>query len=237
MGSNPVDDLGITHEGLSVDPMGSRRFTGAQILGEITMFKYKALFCGATNMDILVLRKAFGSRPFTATEAGWALGLQRPSGTLSRLKSGGLIEAVARGKYRVAEGTLKGAIEETLRATRLQTVLDGPAAVALDGPDAVAVWTEGRYVGGRVPGRDVVHLVCATKDRELLLGALDELEIRWSEGDDWPKGRGLGARLRFEDRLVRVRRGGLPVVSRAEVLRLIRADPATFEGASELVIR
>lgn len=188
-------------------------------------------------MDIFIIRRTFGTRPFTASEAAWALGLRRPSGTLSRLKSAGLLEKAGRGKYRVAPTELADAVAATAREEKIREVLAGPVPVALDGRDAVALWTGGRYHVGFAPGRHVVYLACAQGDREALAEELSTLGVPWVEGEDSARGRGLLVRVRFLKRLDREKRSGVQVVSRREVLRLIGSDPAAYEGAKEWVER
>jgi len=187
-------------------------------------------------MDIDILRRAFWDRTFSAPEAAGVLGLRRISGTLSRLKTHGLIEAAGRGRYRVSPPTEREVLRRRLHEERIRALLEGPVPVALDGPDAVLLWTEGGYRPPSFPGADVVHLVCARKNRELLAEEMAALGIPWAVRGEWPVGRGLVAIVRFDESLSRTRRDGSWVVRRREVLRIIRDEPIAYEGAEEWVL-
>lgn len=188
-------------------------------------------------MNVDTLRRAFGEREFTASEAAWALGLKRPGGTLSRLKTRGFLLAVGPGRYRLAPVSAPDELKARLATMRIHEILEGPVPIALDGPDAVAVWSAGRYRPPSHPGSQAVHLVCAVRDLPAASEALAALQIPWAPAGEWPPGKALKAIVRTVPRLHRVRRGGFPVVSRKEVLRVIRADPAAYEGAEEWLIR
>lgn len=188
-------------------------------------------------MNIDTLREAFGERAFTTSEAAWALGLKSATGTLSRLKTRGLLVSEGVGRFRLAPATFAPVLAARLAEERLRRLLAGPVPLALDGPDAVALWTDGRYHPAVMPGAAVVHVACAPKDAGAAALVLEMLGIPWSASGEWPRGRGLKAVLRSAPRLRRVRRGGFPVISRHEVVRLIRSNKAAYEGAEEWLVR
>jgi hypothetical protein len=187
-------------------------------------------------MNIDILRRSFGDREFSTAEAAWALGLRRVGGTLSRLKTSGLLVKAGPGRYRLAPPSHPDSLRARAADERLRVLLEGPVPLALDGPDAVALWTGGRYRPPTPPGPRVVYLVCAERDAGAAAAALESLEIPWAPAGHWPSGRALKAVLRAVPRLATARRGGTPVITRREVLRIIRADPGAYEGAEEWML-
>jgi hypothetical protein len=187
-------------------------------------------------MNIDILREAFGDREFTTAEAAWALGLKRAGGTLSRLKTQGLLLPAGPGRFRVAPPSSLPLLRARAAEERLRQLFAGPVPLALDGPDAVALWTEGRYRPPMAPGATVVHLACAPGNLEGAASVLDSLGVPWTSGGEWPKGRGLRAIVRTVPKLRPARRSGWPVISRKDVVRLIASDPAAYEGAKEWVV-
>jgi hypothetical protein len=188
-------------------------------------------------MNVDIIRRAFGNREFTVSEAAWALGLTRAGGTLSRLKTRGFVVQAGPGRYRLAPPASPEALKARLASERIRELFEGPVPLALDGPDAVAIWTAGRYHPPRHPGPPLVHLACAARDLPAASAALATLGIPWAPPGEWPPGRSLKAIVRTLPTLRPVFRGGQPVVPRREVLRLIKADPAAYEGAEEWVTR
>ena len=88
---------------------------------------------------------AFGSRPFSLTEFSSKIATRRAGRILSELKVRGLVERLARGRYRVLppdeRPDLRGV--EWKRVHRL--LLDSRLPMAWTDADAVRVWTGGRY--------------------------------------------------------------------------------------------
>lgn len=185
-------------------------------------------------MRIDAIRSAFGNRPFTASEALVALGPGAKM-ALSRLLLAGRLERVRRGVYRVAAPETKDRIDAARADLRRMDALRAPFRIALDGPDAVSAWTGGRYtVKSAPPGEETMWLAVATPDLE---GCAAWLEARgWKVGSEWPQGRGPKAIVRAMARLKPKRLDGVPVIPRAEVLRLIKSQPSAYEGAQEWLL-
>lgn len=184
-------------------------------------------------MNIDILRAAFDARAFTAREAGLVLA-SNPRRTLSHLLLEGYVERVRRGVYRIAPEA-RARILRTRADMKRDAVLGGPFRIALDGPDAVRAWTGGRY--NIVPaGGEAFWLVVEEADADAFEVWLKKRGIPFASPESWPATRGLGVVLRRAHGL-RVRIvDGLPVVSRADVERLIASEPIAYEGAREWLI-
>lgn len=187
------------------------------------------------NID--TIRRAFDSRDFTPGEAAWILNVKSATSALARLKEAGLIERVGRGRYRLAppEGAMR--ILDRYRREVVRRILELPVALALDGPDAVSVWTGGRYTVGKIPGNDVLYLAVDRRYRARFSRLLREMRVPWGTAERWPRGKGILVIVRFVDRLRRAIREDVPVLTKDEVLRIIRADPSAYEGAQDWVVR
>ncbi len=187
-------------------------------------------------MNIDILRKEFGSRPFKASEARVALGTGAKM-ALSRLVMAGRLERVGRGVYRVAEPAVKERIDASRFGLLRREALRAPFQIALDGPDAVAAWTGGRYtVAPAAPGERVLWLAVAKPDSKAFR---EWLATRgWTVGTaaDWPMGRGPKVILRRLPRVSPTKLDGLPVISRAAVLRLIKSEPVAYQDAEEWLL-
>lgn len=187
-------------------------------------------------MKIDSLRAAFGSRTFTASEAVVALGPGAKM-ALSRLLLAGRLERIRRGVYRLAEPERKTRIDAARATLRRTEALGAPFRIALDGPDSVRLWTGGRYtVSPGRPDEEILWLAVAPADLADLTAWL--ISHGWKVGSEssWPEGRGPKVILRPVPRLKPQRLDGVPVLPRAEVLRLMKDQPAAYEGAEEWLL-
>lgn len=184
-------------------------------------------------MIIDIIRDAFDGRSFSAREAALVLASD-PRRTLSRLVLEGYLERVRRGVYRLAPEA-RTRILRTREDMKRERVLKAPFRVALDGPDAVRAWTGGRY-NITPAGGDAMWLAVEAADVDAFQAWLRERGILVAHPGSWPATRRLkvvlrratGLRIRVVD--------GLPVVSRADVERLIASEPIAYEGAQEWLL-
>lgn len=71
-------------------------------------------------MKAEVLRRAFGTEPFTASEAADVWGIRNPASTLNRLKESGVIMRVARGVYKITPDDVVTGITQRLERNRIE---------------------------------------------------------------------------------------------------------------------
>ncbi len=187
-------------------------------------------------MKIDIIRRAFSNRPFRASEARVALGPGAKM-TLSRLVLAGRLERVKRGVYRIAEPETKARIDAARFDLLRRAALRAPFRIALDGGDAVAAWTGGRYtVAPGASGEDILWLAVAAPDAAALSEWLAKRGWLVGTPSDWPQGRRPKVILRRLARLAPQSLGGLPVIPRRAVVRLIRSEPAAYEGAEDWLL-
>lgn len=173
----------------------------------------------------------YGGSEFTVPDFATRVGNPRAAKLLSDLKRRGHLARVGRGRYRrLAPGERPDLRRYEWRRAR-NALLEGPTPKAWAGASAVEVWTGGRY---RVSPSVFLRVFTLAVPRSDLL--------RWRR---YLRSRGLSAsgrkRIGIRVELIPVPelkvtfREGEPVISRNAVLELIRAHPAIFANASELV--
>lgn len=174
---------------------------------------------------------AFGRRPFTLAEFRSRIGTERAAKLLHELKSRGLAERTGRGTYRLLAPDERPDNRSAEWRSVRETLTHAPLHMAWAGPSAVEAWTEGRYRVAGSPFLREFHIAipkAETKAWNVFLAA-HKIPIK-------PRRR-IGVRVIVEprNRLVATRVDGEPVVARDEVVKLIRASPATYAGAEELL--
>ncbi len=174
---------------------------------------------------------AFGRRPFTTAEFRRRIGSNRPAKLLHELKARGLVERVARGKYRLLGPDERPDNRADAWNRIRNTLVHAPLKMAWTGPSAVEAWTHGRY-----------RVATSPFAREFFLA------VRKAELSEWtaflayhslptnPR-RPIGPRITLEPReKLRIAHvDGDPVIPREEVLKLIRESPALYADAEELL--
>ena len=173
----------------------------------------------------------YGTSEFTVQDFSIRVANPRASKLLSDLKARGHVARVGRGRYR----RLSPAERPDLRRFEWERVreilLKGPGKKAWAGTSAVEVWTDGKYrispsVFVRIYTMAVPRTSMASWDRYLHSKGLS----RRSKRRIGPRIELLpveNVRVTFHD--------GEPVIPRSDVLELIRAHPAIFANAEELV--
>lgn len=173
----------------------------------------------------------YGISEFTVRDFASRVANPRAGKVLSELKARGHIARVGRGRYRRLGPTERPDLRRFEWRRIRETLLRGPGTKAWAGANAVEVWTGGRYrTSPSVFVRVYTLAVPATS-----------LE-RW---DRYLRAKGLSrrSRRRIGPRIelvpleeVKVAfHAGEPVIPRSDVLELIRAHPAIFANAAELV--
>jgi hypothetical protein len=173
----------------------------------------------------------YGTSEFTVRDFSARVANPRAAKLLSDLKARGCVARVGRGRYRRLTPSERPDLRE-IEWRRIKAILlDGPGTKAWAGESAVELWTDGRYrtspsVFVRVYTLAVPRTSIRLWDRYLRTKGL----TRHSR-------RRIGPRIELlpvEDLRVTFH-AGEPVISRSEVLRLIRSHPAIFANAEELV--
>ena len=173
----------------------------------------------------------YGEAEFTVRDFSLRVSNPRVAKLLSDLKRRGYVARTGRGRYRRL-GPGERPDLRTLEWNRVREVLlRGPEPKAWAGETAVERWTDGRYRTSPSVFTRVFHLA-------VLRRSLKEWRRYLRSHGLSPNGRKrIGARvvlLPCEDLDVRILNGE-PVIPRDEVLRLIRAHPATFANADSYV--
>lgn len=183
---------------------------------------------GLTYLDVTSL--AFGESEFTADDFARRTGHPAPAKALSEMKRRGLVERVARGRYRVLAPNERPDLR-AIEWRRVRDVVAGaPIEKAWTGPTAVETWTEGRYRISPSPFTREFHVAVPKPKLEDLKDYLKAHGVA-VEGR-----KHIGARVVLVpvERLERIELvDGEPVISRAETVKLIREHPGLYEGAME----
>lgn len=198
---------------------------------------YKYIFRLIRNIVTLTYGDAasllFGAAPFTTAEFRRRTGNPRAAKVLSDMKRRGLVARVARGRYRLLapDERLDHRADEWRRAR--DTILTAGLRFAWTGSTAVEVWTAGGYVVSPSSLVREFHLLVPRRSLAAWEGYLAAHGVATK-----PRKRiGSRARLHAVPALPAVSVvGGEPVISRSEVLRLIRDHPAIYGGAEEWVL-
>lgn len=182
-----------------------------------------------TYFDVAAL--LFGEAEFSASEFARRSANPRAAKVLSELKRRGLVARVGRGRYRCLRPGERPDRRADEWARVRGIILDAPLAKAWTGPTAVEVWTEGRYsVGPSVFIREF-HL-------RVPEGLLGEWRAYLAEhGVPTHPRKRIGPRVVLEPvkRLDGTTFHDEPVIPRSEVVRMIRAKPATYANAEGLL--
>ncbi len=173
----------------------------------------------------------YGASEFTVRDFATRVANPRASKLLSDLKARGYVARVGRGRYRRLSPAERPDFRRFEWRRVREILLKGPSPKAWAGASAVEVWTDGRY---RTSPSVFVRRYTLAVPRTSLAS--------W---DDYLHSRGLSrsSRKRIGPRIellpvehVKVTfHSGEPVIPRFEVLELIRAHPAIFANAEELV--
>ena len=175
---------------------------------------------------------AFGDSEFTTAEFNRRLGVKGGAKVLSELKRRGVVSRTGRGCYRFLSPTERPDLRlmewERVRAV----ILNGPEPKAWTGSTAVEVWTRGGYSVSPSAFARVFSLAIPERSVSIWKTYLAKNGL-----SDKPRKR-IGARVNLVPvvRLKSTKVGGESVVSRSEVISIIRASPSVFAGAEELLI-
>jgi len=203
----------------------------ASITDGVVIYKFRRY----RNMALTyndVVGSLFGEKTFNSRDLARMTGSTRAAKVLSELKHRGLVERVARGTYRcLSPGSrpdLRGSEWTRVRTT----VLAGPGPKAWAGETAVEHWTGGRY-----------RLAPSLYSRVYNLAIPSGREAEWkaylsSRGVSTTNRKRVGARVELipKSRLKSVLLDGEPVIPRREVVAMIRAHPALYGDALELLL-
>jgi hypothetical protein len=173
----------------------------------------------------------YGTSEFTLRDFSTRVGNPRSAKLLADLKRRGYVVRVGRGRYRRLGPSERPDLRRFEWKRVRDLLLDGPDPKAWAGASAVEVWTGGRY---RVSPSVFVRIFTLAVPR----GSLD----RWHR---YLRSNGLvaGGKKRIGTRIELLPMSDLkvtylegePVISRSAVVNLIRAHPAIFANASELL--
>lgn len=174
----------------------------------------------------------FGERPFTSGEFGRRVGTPRAAKILSELKHRGVVCRIGHGTYRFL-GPAERPDRRTYEWARTRrVVLDGKGPMAWTGSTAVELWTDHRYTVSPTVYSRVFELSVPSSSVSAWTSYLR------SRGVAVESKKRVGARVE----LVPVRRvravmvHGEPVIPRRDVVALIRAHPAIYADAEDLLL-
>lgn len=176
---------------------------------------------------------AFGSRTFSVAEFGNRLNCLRPHRRLSELKTRGLVERVARGRYRLLSPDERPDLRGVEAARVHRLLLASGLPMAWSGSTAVHLWTGGRY---------------AVSPSVFLREFIAEIPVhdlgRWTRflrarriNSDPRRRLGVRVELRPVKRLRFVNHRGEPVIPRRAAIDMVRSHPGVYAGAEELIER
>lgn len=173
----------------------------------------------------------YGTAEFAVRDFATRVGNRRAAKLLSDLKRRGYVARVGRGRYRRLEAGERPDLRTYEWRRVREIVLRGPDPKAWAGESAVEAWTGGRYR----TSPSVFTRVYTLAIPKLSLGRWNRY-LRSHGLSSNPKKR-IGARVELlpveEMRVTFL--GGEPVLPRDAVIRLIRAHPAIFGRAEDLI--
>lgn len=173
----------------------------------------------------------FGRREFTTGEFARRIGTPRAAKVLNELKTRGLAQRTGRGRYRLLGPEERPDMRRDEWRRVREAIRTAPYPKAWTGPSAVEAWTGGRYKVGPSPFLRELHVAIREEDRDAW-----DLYLRTYS---LPVGRKhIGPRIIFDETLNKIpveNLDGEPVLSREATLKLIRANPALYESAEELL--
>jgi predicted transcriptional regulator of viral defense system len=173
----------------------------------------------------------YGTSEFTVRDFAIRVANPRAGKLLSDLKARGYVARVGRGRYRrLGPGERPDLRRFEWRRVR-EVLLNGPGVKAWAGSSAVELWTDGRY---RTSPSVFVRLFTLAVPRASL-GDWDRY-LR-AKGLSRKSKRRIGPRIELlpVENVKVTFHDGEPVIPRSAVLELIRAHPAIFANAEELV--
>jgi len=179
-----------------------------------------------------VVSSLYGASTFSTSDFARRTGNPRAAKVLSELKHRGLVERVARGTYRCLSPADRLDLRASEWARVRGVVLAGPDPKAWAGETAVEHWTGGRY-----------KLAPSLYSRVFSLAIPASREEAWrhylvTRGVSITPRKRVGARVELIPRrgLRPILLNGEPVIPRTEVADMIRAHPALYGGAKELLL-
>jgi hypothetical protein len=179
-----------------------------------------------------VVSSLFGENTFSSRDFARRTGNTRAAKILSELKHRGLVERVARGNYRCLSPGNRPDLRAAEWSRVRNVVLSGPEPKAWAGETAVEHWTGGRY-----------KLAPSLYSRIYNLAITSSTEASWREylsshGVSTTSRKRVGARVELIPRgkLRPVLVNGEPVIPRHEVEAMIRAHPALYGDAEDLLL-
>ncbi len=182
-----------------------------------------------TYSDVIISR--FGENEFTAKELAILTGNSRSAKLLSELKMRGIVERVDRGKYRVLPLSERPDTR-IMEWDRVRNIIThAPWKKAWTGSTAVEVWTNGRYKISPNPYLRVFHIIILKSELDEWRKYLRRSGISYSG----KKRVGCYVDLKCSSKVNSTIITGEPVITKNEVLKLIRNHPGIYAGACELI--
>jgi hypothetical protein len=174
---------------------------------------------------------------FTVPQLSRALMVPDAGAVVRYARLCGAIERIGRGRYRsrldpeLAQRWKEAADHAREAALSLPDAFPG----ALDGASAVFVWTRGGYVAGWTDWRMVIEVRVPVRWEDEAVRQLRAADIGVCRAYPSANELGVFARLMTSKSVRRTIVGGVPVITKGAVLKLIRANPGAFAGAAELI--
>lgn len=198
------------------------------------LLKYKFRYFVTMALTYLdAIDQLYGRGEFTARDLRVRLANPRAAKLLSELKRRGHVARVGRGRFRRLDPAERPDLRWAEWRRVREVVLGGPGPMAWTGESAVELWTDGRY-------RVTPSVFCRVYSIAVPRGNVRAWRRYLSKFGISINGRKrVGARVELHpvDSLEVTFRRSEPVISRNAVVRLIRAHPAIFANAEELVAR
>jgi hypothetical protein len=185
---------------------------------------------GLTYLDCI--DHLYGTSEFTVRDFAIRVGNPRTGKLVSDLKRRGHLIRVGRGRYRRLSPGERPDLRrfEWERARRM--LLDGPGGKAWAGETAVEVWTNGRYRASPSVFTRVYTLAVPKRSLGLWRNYLRKHGIS-AVGR---KRIGVHVELLPTERMRATLVRGEPVITRREVVNLIRAHPGIYANAEDLIV-
>lgn len=174
----------------------------------------------------------FGGLEFTSAEFERRLRTPRGAKLLSELKHRGIVARTSRGRYRFLGPEERPDLRSVEWSRVRDIVLRGPSPKGWTGSTAVELWTDNRYTVSPSVFCRIFDLAISPIKVEEWRRYLSRHHISTSPG------KRVGARVNLvpSRNLKLTTVNGEPVVPRSVVLRSIRAHPAIYANAEELLL-
>jgi hypothetical protein len=174
----------------------------------------------------------FGEATFTPREFARRTGSRRAAKILSELKTRGVVARSGRGSYRFLSPSERPDLREAEWDRIRHLIHAGPDPKAWSGPTSVELWTRGAYSVASAPYLRTLYVAIPTSKRKEWATYLSRHGVSAR-----PRKR-IGVRVALEprDNLSFETLDGEPVISRREVVRMIRDHPVLYADAEEFLV-